>query len=74
MTSSEQGLQVMPLQCSVLPSGRRLIGRLCVLGLALCLRRLWCKAHFFTIPTLAAPAHAFGIDDASAGAAAPWIV
>jgi hypothetical protein len=36
--------------------------------------RLGHEAHFFAIPTLAAPAQAFGVDDASASAAAPWIV
>jgi hypothetical protein len=65
-------------QCSVLPSPRRLIGRLGVsrlsLSLSLSWRRLGHEAHLLAIPTLAAPAQAFGVDDASAGAAAPWIV
>jgi hypothetical protein len=37
-------------------------------------RGLGCKTHLLAIPALAAPAQTFGIDDASAGAAAPWIV
>jgi hypothetical protein len=36
--------------------------------------RLGGKTHLLAIPALAAPAHALGIDDASAGATAPWIV
>jgi hypothetical protein len=36
--------------------------------------RLGHEAHLLAIPALAAPAQAFGIDDASASAAAPWIV
>jgi hypothetical protein len=36
--------------------------------------RLGHETHLLTIPTLPAPAQAFGVDDASAGAAAPWIV
>jgi hypothetical protein len=32
------------------------------------------ETHFLAIPTLATPTNAIGIDDASAGAAAPWIV
>jgi len=36
--------------------------------------RLGHETHLFAVPTLAAPAQAFGVDDASAGAAAPWIV
>jgi hypothetical protein len=32
------------------------------------------ETHLLAIPALAAPAQAFGVDDASASAAAPWIV
>jgi hypothetical protein len=37
-------------------------------------RRLGHETHLLAIPALAAPAQAFGVDDASASAAAPWIV
>jgi hypothetical protein len=59
-------------QSSVLPSLRRLVGKQGILKLSW--RWLGHEAHLLAIPTLAAPAQAFGIDDASAGAAAPWIV
>jgi hypothetical protein len=59
---------------SILTSALRLTGRLGVLRIRWCWRRLRRKAHFLAIPALAAPAQAFGVDDASAGAAAPWIV
>jgi hypothetical protein len=59
---------------SILPGTRRLkdgvaLGR--TVGLR---RRLGHEAHLLAIPALAAPAQAFGVDDASASAAAPWIV
>jgi hypothetical protein len=60
--------------CSILPSLRRRIGALGVLRLGWRWRKLGHEAHFLAIPALAAPAEAFGVDDASAGAAAPWIV
>jgi hypothetical protein len=59
---------------SVLPKPRRLMGGLAVLQSRLWLCRLGHETHFLAIPALAAPAQAFGVDDASAGAAAPWIV
>jgi hypothetical protein len=31
------------------------------------------ETHFFTIPALATPAQAIGVDDASSSAAAPWV-
>jgi hypothetical protein len=64
----------MALMRSILPGARRLRVSV-VFGKAVWLRRrLGHEAHFLAIPTLAAPAKAFGVDDASASAAAPWIV
>jgi hypothetical protein len=50
------------------------MGGLVVLRLGFRWRRLGHETHLLAIPALATPAQAFGVDDASAGAAAPWIV
>jgi hypothetical protein len=64
----------MALMRSILPGARRLRGGV-VFGKAVWLRnRLRHETHLLAIPALAAPAQAFGVDDASASAAAPWIV
>jgi hypothetical protein len=64
----------MALMRSILPGARRLRGGV-VFGKAVWLcRRLGHETHLLAIPALAAPAQAFGVDDACASAAAPWIV
>jgi hypothetical protein len=59
---------------SILSGPRRLWRGVALWEVVWLRRRLGHETHLLAVPALAAPAHAFGIDDASAGAAAPWIV